>query len=291
MSFNTFVDKGQNIPNYRERKQILYRDPAFQPNLTVILDTSTRSSGTINNPTWNLPTPVQSAYAVSMKSMSIPVSWPNVTATQTFTVVYGANPSNFPHTVYIAPGRYSYDPEIGILTWATVSAAPGTSFTDDIMYCVMRAFNGAINNITVNAATGVWIWNWDPSCDYVDSSSPAVSTFFKVSIQSGLDWQGGNIDLTGPKCIVISCSDLVSNGYISPVTPYQSYLCSCPTGNVQSGDVILHVPPMEKITFFGSAGQYIAKISLAIIDASTNLLLPLTADWCTELKLYIDVKQ
>lgn len=290
MSFNQFVQQGQNIPNYLERKQILYRDPAFQPTTVLILDSSNRITGTINNPTWYLQTPIQGAYAIAMKSMNIPVSWPNLTSAQTITVTYGGG--SFPTSIVIPVGRYSYDPEIGSLSYATVSSAPSTSFLDDLMYCIMRAFGGAVASISINPATGVWTWTWNSTCVSVTSTSTSVTGFLKISNQTALTWtSSGQVDLTGPKLLVVTCSDLACGGYITSATQTQCYLCSCPVGNVQSGDLLSHAPTIPKITWFGSAGKYIASITLGIVDAATNQLLPLTADWTCELTTYVDVLQ
>lgn len=290
MSFNTFVQQGQVIPNYLERKQILYRDPAFQPTTVLVLDTSNRNTGTISNPTWYLQTPIQNAYAISLKSMNIPVSWPNVLSAQTIQVTYGGG--TFPTSITIPIGRYTYDPEVGTLTYATVSAAPASSFLDDLMYVIMRGFNGAIQSILINPATGLWTWTWNSSCVSVTSGSSSVTNFFKITVQSGLAWLSSSmVDLTGTKLLIISCSDLVTGGYLTSATQAQSYLCSCPVGNLQSGDLLSHAPHPPKVTWFGNIGKYIGNISLSILDAGTNQVLPLTADWTVELTCYADSVQ
>ena len=50
-------------------------------------------------------------------------------------------------------------------------------------------------------------------------------------------------------------------------------------------------PTKEHVTWFGQPSKIVSNITLGIIDASTNLLLPLQADFSVELKFYVDVKQ
>ena len=85
------LQNSQRIPSYAELKQqILYRNPFFQPSTILPLDTANRVSGTpINNPSWSIPIPVKGAYAVALKSLAFPVSWPNVTSEKHFDVEYG----------------------------------------------------------------------------------------------------------------------------------------------------------------------------------------------------------
>ncbi len=66
----------QRIPSFLDLKQqILPRNPNFQPSTILPLDTSNRIPGTpINNPSWTIPVPVKGAYAVSLKSLALPVS-------------------------------------------------------------------------------------------------------------------------------------------------------------------------------------------------------------------------
>lgn len=288
--WNTMVNSGQTIPNYRDRKQILYRDPAFQPNTVLILDSSNRSSGGISNPTFSFAAPVSGAYAVSLKSFEIPISWPNVLTAQSFTATYGSNPSSFPTSITIPVGRYNYNNEIGQLTYTTVSAAPATSYTDDLMYYILRQFAGALDSITVNASTGVWTWAWDSSLTSVTSTN--VPTFFNIATQATLTWtSSGPIDLTGPKVISVCCGNLARTGYTTPIPFSPCYLVSCPIGNLNYGDLLSFVPPLEKLTFFGDAGQNISNLNLMVMDPRTGTMLPLSADWTVELKIYVDVLQ
>ena len=113
MAFNSLINTGQVIPNYRERKQLIYRDPKFLPNTILLLDTANITSGTISNPTWLMPTQIRGAYAFSLKSLQMNVSWYNVLVSQTITVTYGANPNTYPTTITIPAGRYDYNNYIG----------------------------------------------------------------------------------------------------------------------------------------------------------------------------------
>ena len=95
-------------PSYQELKQsILYRNPAFQPHTVVPLDSSNRiTTSPLNNPTWVLPVPVKGAYAVSLKSLTVPATWPNVATTKQFEVTYGSVVA-FPANFELTPGVYT----------------------------------------------------------------------------------------------------------------------------------------------------------------------------------------
>jgi hypothetical protein len=288
--------RGQRIPTLLELKEsLLTRNPAFQPSTVLTLDTKNRRPGTsINNPTWDIPIPVKGVYACSLKSMCIPVTWPNLSSGVTFTVSYGAVVA-FPTTFVLAPGKYSYNYYAGSVTYAQASAAAATDFKDDLVYILLRAFQGAITSIQIDPSNSQWTWTWDSSCVSVTSSSSDVTNFFKITNQSAggpLTWtSSGTVDLTGPKMITFSSPELACGGFVSSGTNTQSYLCSCPVSTLNFGDVLSHEPALEHITYFGQASKFVSSLSLAIMDAGTNQLLPLDADWGVELKFYIIVQQ
>ena len=66
---------------------------------------------------------------------------------------------------------------------------------------------------------------------------------------------------------------------LTSATAAQTYLASAPVGNLDNGDLLSYVLYQEKLVFFGNAGMYIASITLSVIDAATNGILPLYADW------------
>jgi hypothetical protein len=160
------------------------------------------------------------------------------------------------------------------------------------MYVIMRGFAGAVTSIAINPATGVWTWTWAGTCVSVTSTSTAVTGFLKISAPSGLTWtSSATVDLTGTKLLIISCTDLVTGGYLTSATTSQSYLCSAAVGDVNYGDLLAHVPLKQKVTFFGNTGKFISTITLSIIDAGTNQVLPLMADWTIELECYVETRQ
>ena len=291
---STSYQKGQRIPSFLDLKQILYRNPAFQPCTVLTLDTANRKINTaLNNPTWNIPIPVKGVYAVQMKSLTLPVAWPNVTRQVEFEVDYGSV-TPFPGNFVLPVGRYSYNLYGGLVTYTQAAAAPVNDYLDDLVYYVLRWFSGAVVSISINPSTGVWIWEWDPSCTSVTVTSGAsdVTGFFKIGTFFPLNWQStGTVDLTGPRNIVIGCSDLAAGGYVSSVTNSQNYLCSCPVPTLNFGDILSHEPSNPNVTWFGVAGKYVSSITLSIIDAATNTLLPLDAEWSVELKFYVDIPQ
>ena len=137
---STSYQKGQRIPSFLDLKQILYRNPAFQPCTVLTLDTTNRKINTaLNNPTWNLPIPVKGVYAVQMKSLTLPVSWPNVTRQVEFEVDYGS--------VTPFPGNFV------LPTYAQAAAAPVNDYLDDFVYYVLRWFSGAVVSISITPST------------------------------------------------------------------------------------------------------------------------------------------
>ena len=269
------IQNSQRVPDFRELKQILYRNPDFQPATVLALDTTNRVPGTpINNPTFSLPTPVKGSYAVSLKSLTLPVTWPNVTSSVGFEVTYGAV-TGFPGSFTLPIGRYYYD-NSGIVTYTTAAAAPATDFKDNLVYRLLIQMGGAITSIQIDPSDGTWNWEWDPSCVSVTTTSSDVPTFFKISQKGSLYWiTSGTIDLVGPKLIMIG-ANLASGGYVASSTISQSYLRSClPTSSF--GDLLTHEPTKEHVTWFGQT-KIVSNVTLAIIDSSTNLLLPLQAD-------------
>lgn len=289
--------RGQHVPSYLELKQILYRNPSFQPATILTLDTSNRVAGTpLNNPSWNLPIPVKGAYAVALKSISLPVTWPNVTRIISFEVKYGAV-TPFPGNFVLPNQRFSYNLHQGVVTYTMANSAPISDYQDDLVYYILRWFSGAVESITINPSSGMWTWAWDASCvsvtvDNTNGQSNDVYDFFRIShFPDGLTWQSnGTVDLTGPKLIMIG-SPLAQGTYVASSTNSQNYLCSCPVGDREFGDLLSHEPSIEHITWFGMTSKFISSLTLSIVDAATNLLLPLTADWSVELKFYVEVQQ
>ena len=62
---------GGNQPNFSDRKRYVQYNSAFSGNSTVVLSSASRHLGTINN--------AIIAYAVSLQSLTLPVTWPNLT--------------------------------------------------------------------------------------------------------------------------------------------------------------------------------------------------------------------
>ena len=145
------IQRSQVIPSFRDLKQqILPRNPNFQPSTVLPLDTANRTTGTpINNPSWSIPVPVKGAYAVSLKSLAMPVSWPNVTSTKHFDVEYG-QVTPFPGDFTLGIGRYSYNLYAGKITYTMANEAPIDLYQDDLIHTFLRWFSGAIESITID---------------------------------------------------------------------------------------------------------------------------------------------
>src|SRR5688572_8112374 len=81
----------------------------------------------------------------------------NVTSVKHFDVEYGAVTA-YPGDFTLGIGRYSYNLYAGEITYAMASAAPVDLYKDDLVYILLRWFNGAIDSITIDPSTGRWTW-------------------------------------------------------------------------------------------------------------------------------------
>ena len=79
---------GGNQPGLSDRKKYVQYNSAFSGNSTLVINSSSRTPGTaINNAVYRLNKPII-AYAVSLKSLILPVTWPNLTRDLYFAVTY-----------------------------------------------------------------------------------------------------------------------------------------------------------------------------------------------------------
>lgn len=280
-----FRTGGGTQPGFHDRKRYVEYDSAFSGNSTIVLCSASRVGGTIANALYRLPKPVVS-YAASLKSLTLPVSWPNVLTTVHFDVTYSPGAQPYPGDFTLGAGNYTYNLYQGQVTYAQVNAQPIYVNADDLVWYVLRWFSGGVDSITINPSTGAWTWVWNGGITTVISTSPAVTSFFKITRQINNTWIGsGLVDLTGPKDLLISCPELYAEGYFSVAATNQSYICSVPVDKTY-GDVINHQPNMELVNYFNN-DKPISQITISIVDCETNILLPLTIDYTLELKLYL----
>ena len=269
-----------------ERKTIATSNILFANTILFDFDTYNRGSGTVAQPMFYLNRPVTQVYGASLRHAQIPNSWGNILTARTLEVKY-ANVVAYPLDIVIPAGNWNYDLQGGQLTYVTVAAAPITSFTDNILYEIMRQFSGAVTSITINASTGVWTWVWDATCGAVTVVSGGE--FYKIDrVESGPPavWiSSGPPDLTGPTKIMIQMSPLPSNAFALPNLYTQSFLCSIP---VEAGfsEVIFHEPRFEQVVQFQNPVTF-STMAFALIDPTTGLVIPATINWACEIKLYV----
>jgi hypothetical protein len=157
-----------------------------------------------------------------------------------------------------------------------------------LVWFLLRAFGGAVDNIIINPSTGGWTWNWNSNITTVTSTDPAVSSFFRISSQSGRVWTSSSlIDLSGTKVVCVGCCDFQSDAYFSSIPGNQNYICSVPVDETFP-NVIVHAPGNSEmvVNWFGSE-RMITSVNICIMDPSNNSILPLTSDYQLELKFFI----
>ena len=283
------VHNGLVLPNYADQKKAVLGSRELSSSIVLNLNSINRSSGTYSQPNFILPTPIRAAYAISLRTAEVPVAWGNILTPLTITVTYGASTS-YPLDITIPAGNWNYDYQAGEITYSQAASAPVTSYTDNLIYFILINFAGALDSISVNASTGVWTWLWDDSTVSVTTTSPDALNFFKISYQQTTTWlSSGPPDLSGVKIIAFSCSEFATQSYITTSALSQTYLCMAPV-DVAYGDTIIHEQYLEQISYL-QTGLTLSMLSLAIIDPTTNLVLPLQADWCCELKIYTGAPQ
>jgi hypothetical protein len=230
-TFRTTAGGGGSQANLSDRKSYIQSNSAFSGNSTLVFSSASRVSGDINNAVYRLKKPII-AYAVSLKSLTLPVSWPNVADTIHFDVKYtpGAQPYVGDFTLGI--GSYTYNLFQGQVTYAQVNAQSIYVNKNDLVWYILRWFGGAVDSITINPINGAWTWVWLASAiTTVTSTDPIVETFFKIPATGMINnvWIGtGLVDLTGPRNLLISCPELYSEAIFSTVASNQSYICSVP---------------------------------------------------------------
>lgn len=270
----------------QDRKRYIQANSAFAGNSTIVIGSGNRIAGTIGNATYRLPKAII-AYAVSLKSLTLPVSWPNVLNTVHFDVTYSPGGQPYPGDFTMPAGNYTYNLYQGQVTYTQVNAESIYVNQNDIVWYLLRWFGGAITSITIDPSTGGWIWVWNAAMTSVVSSSTDVTDFFKVVRQSGTNWQSDNpIDLAGPKNLLISCPEMYSEAYFSVAATNQSYICSVPV-NQTYGDVIAHTPAIETVNWFGG-NKPISQFTISITDAATDQLVPLYIDYVLELTFWLE---
>jgi hypothetical protein len=277
--------QGGSQPGFSDRKRYVQYNSAFSGNSTLVLSSAHRSLGTINNALFRLNKPII-AYAVSLKSLILPVTWPNLTRDINFSVTYTPGAQPYPGNMTVPIGNYSYNLYQGQVTYAEVSAQPIYVNKDDLVWFLLRFFEGAVDSITIDPINGSWTWVWNASITTVTSNDPDVLNFFKITTQTFNTWVStGYVDLTGPRNLLINCPELHSESYFSVSSKNQSYICSVPINN-EIGDVINHEPSLEVVNYFQNE-RPISQLSISITDADTGELVPLYLDYILELRFYI----
>jgi hypothetical protein len=279
-------------PSQGDRKNYIKYNSAFAGTQTLVLSSSNRMSGSIASAVFRLPNPMI-AYACSLKSLTLPVSWPNLLNAVPLTVTYNpSNPESYPTSINIPAGSYSYDLNQGLVTYAYVHSQASSVNQNDLVWTILRLFQGAVVSININPTNGSWIWAWDTTGGVTSVTSTSTAAlpggFFNIASQTaaGVTWSGaGLVDLTGPKTIMVNCPELDSNAYLSMITTQDSYICSLSVDKT-FGEVIIHEPKQELVNYF-CGEKPISQLSITIMDSATNTVLPLQIDYSMEIRFYV----
>jgi hypothetical protein len=273
-------------PSLLDRKRAIFSAKEFISSVDLVVESSSRSSGTIASFTTLIPFSVRGVFAASLKSFSMPMTFGTNLAVRTFTVTY-TNVVSYPGNFTMPIGFYYYSLSQGTVTYAEATAYPSSN---NLLYFILNYFSGGLDSLTVNPQTGGINWTWDASTGGVSSSN--VPAFFNLLTPlSGLAWisNGKPIDLSGCRDIGLIISDLSSQGSNSNVTRLPNYFDTIPV-NVSFGSVLAYEPIREEINWFGSAKD-ISILNVQVVDAATNILLPLLTDWSMVIRLYVSADQ
>jgi hypothetical protein len=163
-----------------DRKRYIQSNSAFSGNSSLVLNSASRITGSINNAIYRLNKPII-AYAVSLKSLTLPVTWPNLTRTLHFNVTYNPGGQPYPGDITIGIGNYTYNLYQGQVTYAQVNAQPIYTNKDDLVWYILRWFGGGLDSITIDPIAGSWTWVWNAAITSVTSTDPDVLNFFKIT--------------------------------------------------------------------------------------------------------------
>ena len=150
VSFNNpFATRQGNQASLADRKKYIQYNSAFSGSSVCVLCSSNRIAGQINNAIFSLPRAVF-AYAASLKSLILPVTWYNVPNTLSFTVTYSPGGQPYPGSFTLPAGNYTYNLYQGQVTYAYVSAQPVNTNANDLVWYILRWFVGGLTSITIN---------------------------------------------------------------------------------------------------------------------------------------------
>src|SRR5579872_2450212 len=153
----------------------------FLPCQILTFNSNQRILGTISNATYSWPRTISEVFALSLKSLTIPNTFPNVPVAQTLSINQGGA-----HSVTVPVGAWTININQGTLTYTFVNANPGINL-GDLSWFLLRGFGGLLTSIAADPTTGLFTWTWAAST--TSTSSTAVMKFFGFSgAQSGSTW-------------------------------------------------------------------------------------------------------
>lgn len=135
-SFNLTVEVSQD---YLTGKNTHSQIVLSRGNATLVLSSASRIDGTIGNAVYLLPRPCI-AYAASMKSLTFPVSWPNVLSVVYFSVIYDPPAQPYVGDIAVVPDNYTYNLYQGQVMLAQVNAQSIYVNADELVWYVLREF-------------------------------------------------------------------------------------------------------------------------------------------------------
>lgn len=239
-------------------------DPTYY--VDVYLDSRQRTSGSINNCTFNLAVPLQKAVTVTLKSFQCYNSQYNINTTNNKLVVTGAG------TVSITPGFYDSS-----TLMSTIKSG-------------LNALSSGTWDATYSSTTGLVSISVDTSktIDWSASTIATVIGFSQSGSQSGTSFVGSNIiNLSSSNQIIVKSLNLVENYNCMTLTGPNNILDKIPI-NVSSGSLINYVCNNTELCYVEfSSPRVVPIIDIQLCDYAGNILNFLT-DWSIVLQFELE---
>lgn len=229
-------------------------DPTY--NMDLFLDSRSRSTGTLNNCTFNLLVPIRKALNVTLKNFQCYNSQYNINSTNNKLEVTSIG------TVTITPGFYDSTTLMNNLQSALNALSSGT------WTCSYNATTGLVT-IGCNASKTI---NW--------TTSTITSVLgFSAGSQTGTSFVGTNIlNLSSSFYILIKSQNLVENFNCMTVKGTDFILEKIPI-NVPMGSLINYQCPNTELSYYEYSSQRdIGVIDIALMDLNNNLI-NIQTDW------------
>lgn len=234
--------------------------------MDVYLDSRQRTSGSINNCTFNLSIPIQKALSVTLKSFQCYNSQYNINTTNNTLVVSTVG------TVSIAAGFYDSSTLMSTLQSGLNALNSGT-------WTVAYSSTTGLVTISVNTSKTI---------DWATSTIATVIGFSQSGTQTGTTFTSSNIlNLSSSNYIIVKSLNMVENYNSMTLTGPNNILEKIPI-NVPSGSLINYICNNTELCYVEfSSPRTVPVIDIQLTDIHGNSLNFLT-DWSVVFQFEIE---